>query len=124
MELSIIIVNYKCKEKTINCIDKIYQSNLENINFEIILVDNNSDDKILDIVKDKYSQVIFIQTEKNLGMGGGNNVGIKIAKGDYVLILNPDTAPENTAIKKMLFDLKTDQSIGLIGPKLLYPDGK
>lgn len=123
MDLSIIIVNYNSREKTFFCLDSIYNSVLAGINFEIIVVDNFSTEKIGKELEKKYPEVIFIQSDKNLGMGGGNNLGIKKSKGKNILILNADTELRKDSIKSMLSYLEADDSIGLLGPKLLYPDG-
>jgi len=120
MELSIIIVNYKSKDKLANCLNSIAVAVLP-IDFEVIVVDNASGD-MLDDLRDKH-QFRFIASPRNLGMGGGNNLGIEEAKSDIVLILNPDTIVNKDAIVSMLERIKNDESIGLIGPKLLYPDG-
>ncbi len=121
MDLSIIIVNYKSKEKLKNCLHSIEKSNTENINFEIIVVDNNSGDDLSFLIKD-FSRLILIKSEKNLGMGGGNNLGIKHSKGKYVLISNPDIVFQKDCIKNLFNFLKNNSSVALVGPKLLNPD--
>ena len=124
MDLSIIVVNYNSREKTLNCLKSIFESDLAGIDFEVILVDNNSKENIETEVNDLYPQVKIIKSEKNLGMGGGNNLGIKEAAGKYVLILNPDTMPKPDAIRKMYNYLEANEKVGIAGPKLLYPDGQ
>ena len=89
MDLSIVIVNYKSKHKLDACLKSIKSSDLGGYSYEIIVVENNSGDN-LDYLKDLYPDLKLIVSPKNLGMGGGNNLGIKEAKGDYILILNPD----------------------------------
>lgn len=122
MNLSIVIVNYKSKEKTYRCIDSIYNSDLESIEYEIIVIDNNSHDEIGQEIEKKYPKVKFVQSYKNLGMGAGNNLGIELSKGDYILILNPDTIVEKDSIKKLYNYIKNNESVGVVGPKLLNPD--
>ena len=124
MDLSIVIVNYNSKDKTFFCLNSIYKSNLNGISFEVIVVDNDSSEKIEEELKNKYPSVVFIQSDENLGMGSGNNLGIKNSTGKYILILNPDTEVRPNTIKKLYDYANNDKNIGLIGPKLFYPDGK
>lgn len=121
MDLSIIIVNYKSKKKLENCLGSIYNSDLSFINYEVIVIENDSGDDLGDL-KNKYNFDLII-SERNLGMGEGNNLGIKKAKAKYVLVLNPDTVINAKAIKTLLSRLSSEDDIGLIGPKLVYPDG-
>lgn len=123
MDISIIIVNYKSKKKTASCVDSVLSSDLGGINYEIIVVDNNSKDGIKDLLSKKYPQVVFLQSNKNLGMGGGNNLGINVSKGEFVLILNPDTLVANNSIRLLYNFIKNNLEIGIVGPKLLNPDG-
>jgi len=122
MDLSIIIVNYKSKALLINCLKSIKEADLTGINHEVILVENNSGDDLSDILTSE-NDVKLILSKRNLGMGGGNNLGIKAASGDYVLILNPDTILKKEAIKVLLSYLQENPQVGMVGPKLLYPDG-
>jgi GT2 family glycosyltransferase len=121
MDLSIIIVNYKSRDKVLACLDSIYASDLAGISFEIILVDNNSGDRFDDLAYDNL-QVVY--SAKNLGMGAGNNLGVAESSGEILLILNPDTIVRPSAIKTLYNYLKQDPRIGLVGPKLIYPDGE
>lgn len=121
MDLSIIIVNYKSKAKLQSCLQSIFDLKL-NLNFEVIVVDNNSGDDLSDL-KGRFSDIKIIISSKNLGMGGGNNLGIASASGKYILVLNPDTIVKAGAIEKLYDYLNQNNDVGLIGPKLLYPDG-
>lgn len=122
MDLSIIIVNYNSRDKTFVCIESILRDVLLKIEYEIIIVDNDSEEEISEQIKIKYPQIIFIKSNKNLGMGGGNNLGAKLAKGDYILILNPDTITSSGAIANLFEYVKGDKRVGLAGPKLLNRD--
>ena len=122
MDLSIIIVNYHSRDKLLNCLSSLRQAEMVDVKYEIIVVDNNSGDE-LDKVNEDYSTVQMIKNPVNKGMGGGNNIGLAIAQGEYVLILNPDTVVQGRAIPELLSYLKSHPTVGLIGPKLLYPDG-
>jgi len=122
MDLSIIIVNYNSALKTLSLLESIFNADLEGINYEIIVVDNNSKENIASTLKQKYPEIIFISSFKNRGMGGGNNMGIAKAQGEFYLVLNPDTLVERDTIKIMLSYIKEKKEVAVIGPKLLNPD--
>lgn len=98
--VSIIVLNYNAKEFLINCIDSIFHSNYQN--FEVILVDNNSNDNSFHICKKNHPEINLIVNKSNLGYCGGNNIGIKQAKGKFIIILNPDTLVEPDWINEFL----------------------
>ena len=102
--VSVIVLNFNAKEFLVNCIDSIFDSNYQN--FEVILVDNASNDQTYQICKEKHSRINLIINEKNLGYCGGNNVGIKKAKGEFIIILNPDTVVEPNWITEFLKSYK------------------
>src|SRR6056297_1281296 len=99
MDLSIIIVNYNSALKTLSLLESIFNADMSGIDYEIIVVDNNSKENISSSLKKRYPEIIFISSFKNRGMGGGNNMGINRAKGEFYLILNPDTLVEKDTIK-------------------------
>jgi len=123
MDLSIIIVNYNTKEKTLACLRSLHEADFSGLTKEILLIDNHSLESIEVEAKSVINDLIYIQNNENVGMGAGNNVGIRRSQGDYVLILNPDTQVEAGAIKTMLNYLQKNQDTGLVGPELIYPDG-
>ena len=97
MDVSVIIVNYNTIELTLNCINSIFTHTL-GIDFEVIVVDNNSDDGSGEILRlDK--RIVFIQNLANEGFGSANNIGYRYAKGKYLFLLNSDTILLNNAIK-------------------------
>ena len=126
MDISIIILNYKSKEFVLNCIKSIKEANFfinkNKIKYEIIVVDNDSSDSIGDILNWQYPNIIFIQNKKNLGMGAGNNVGIRKASGKYIVIMNPDTIAFSDTFKKLFQYMEENVNVGIIGPKQLNPD--
>jgi len=121
MEISIVILSYKMKNLVKNCIKSILESELD-VPYEIIVVDNNSKDGIKEMLDENFPQVKFIQSDKNLGMGGGNNLGIKASQGKYVLISNADIFVFPNSIAKLYDFLKEKPNVGLVAPKLLNPD--
>jgi GT2 family glycosyltransferase len=98
MKLSIIIVNYKTPQLVLDCLASVFEYGVENI--EIILVDNDSNDGIEKLLSVRYPQVIIIQINYNAGFARANNAGIKIAKGENILLLNSDTINIDDAINK------------------------
>lgn len=122
MDLSIIIVNYNVKEFLQNLIHSIEKASA-NISKEIIIVDNASDDGSVEFLKDKFPQVKLIANKKNLGFGKANNIGLTEAKGDFLLLLNPDTIVAEDTLDEMLRFFSVNSKAGLAGCKILNPDG-
>ncbi|MFH0779299.1 MAG: glycosyltransferase family 2 protein [Parcubacteria group bacterium] len=121
MELSIIILNYKSRGLVKNCLKSVLESEID-FPHEIIVVDNNSDDGVENLLKENFPQVKLFKMEKNVGMGAGNNIGIKNASGRHILILNPDIFLFADTIKKIYHYVKDRSDVGLVGPRLLNPD--
>ncbi len=120
-DVSIIIVSYNTKNLLNNCINSIIK-NTYNINYEIIVVDNNSRDGSVDMVKNQFNQVKVIENFENYGFAKANNIGIKEAKGKYLFFLNSDAILLNNAIKYFydwMENNNLDNSIGAIGSYLL-----
>ena len=123
LDLSIIIVNYKTPSITVDCIESIYKQN-STLNFEIIVVDNDSQDNSEAFVTEKFSEVIWINNQSNEGFGRANNLGIKKSKGEFILLLNSDTIIIDNAIQNALSRLKLDNdNTGIITCQLLNKDG-
>ena len=120
-QVSIIIVNYNVQHFLDQCIQSIYKSK-HNLDVEILVVDNNSVDASVQMVKDKYPNVRLIANNGNPGFAVANNQAINIAQGKYVLLLNPDTLLSEDTLEKCFNKAEEDQEIGAIGVKML--DGK
>ncbi|SRR5258708_3193333 len=118
MKLSIIILNYNTKELTINCVKSIIK-NTKNLDYEIIVVDNGSSEKL-----NKSSDYILVTNETNLGFAGGNNSAYKFAKGEYILFLNSDTEVYKETLKKSVEYLEKNKKIGALTCKTILPSGK
>ncbi|MCF7795737.1 glycosyltransferase family 2 protein [Patescibacteria group bacterium] len=121
INLSIIIVTYNSSSLIKKCLEPLL--NLNNINYEIIVVDNESKDNTLEILKN-YNKKIRIYVLKNKGYANALNFASKKAKGEYLLFMNPDIFIEKEDIKKMLNRIKKDKNIGIIAPKLIFPNNK
>ncbi len=121
MDISIIVVNWNTAELTLQCLESIYHSKSK-LTFEIIVVDNGSTDESVSAISDRFSDVRIITNSENLGFAKANNQGISEGKGRYYLLLNSDTLVLPGALEKMVHIADTDQSIGVVGPKLLNMD--
>ncbi|MCK4352410.1 glycosyltransferase family 2 protein [candidate division WOR-3 bacterium] len=120
--LSIIIVNFNTKEALRHCLESIIK-NTNRLNYEILVVDNHSSDKSIKMVKRKFPQVGLIENKENIGFSRANNQAIYKAKGKYILFLNPDTIIVDNAIGKMFMVIESHPKIGILGCKILNPDG-
>jgi len=99
MKLSVIIVNYNVKYFIEVCLHSVFRA-AEGMDAEVIVVDNNSKDGSCAMIKAKYPQVHLIENKENLGFSRANNQGVALAKGEYILFLNPDTVmPEDFLAK-------------------------
>ncbi|HKL17170.1 MAG TPA: glycosyltransferase family 2 protein [Patescibacteria group bacterium] len=121
--VSIIIISYNQKELLERCIKNIFKINVKP-EFEVIVVDNNSKDKTRKYLKGlKNDKLSVIYNDKNLGYAAANNQAIKISKGDAVLLLNPDVKMLPNSVSKLYDFLKNNENVGMVGPRLLNPDG-
>ncbi|PIR55561.1 hypothetical protein COU74_00280 [Candidatus Peregrinibacteria bacterium CG10_big_fil_rev_8_21_14_0_10_36_19] len=125
LKVSAIMLNYNSKYFPKMCVEAFYRGKM-NFDFEFIAVDNNSNDPISLGYLDKAEKeglIKLIRSPKNIGFGGGNNLGAKEAKAKYVLILNPDIFVNEDSIQKMVDYMDGHKDVGILGPKLVYPDG-
>ncbi len=123
MKLSIIILNYKSAGLVRQCIRGIFES-APKLTYEIIVVDNSSADGLLGWIKENYPQVKGISLPDNKGYAAGNNVGIKKAIGEYILVLNPDITILPGKIEKLVDFMEKHSKCGLAGPRLVNPNGQ
>ena len=117
--LSVIIVSYKSDYVIENCINSIHSE------IEIVVVDNSNNDQLKEKIETKYKNVKYILSKENLGMGAGNNLGIKNVNKDFVLILNPDVTLEKSSIDEMITASQEIENFGIIAPlsdKSEYPN--
>lgn len=121
MDLSIIIVNWNVKDLIKRLIESIFKYT-QDLEFEVIVIDNNSQDGSAEMIKRNFSQVRLIENAKNLGFAKGYNQGLKIAKGKYLLSMNPDMEMTENSFKKMFDFMEQNSDIGISTCKLAYPD--
>ena len=122
MKLSIIIVNYNVRDLVLNSVASLRVA-LDGLDGEIIVVDNGSSDGAIEALNERFPEVITIPLEKNLGFGAANNVGIERARGEYMLLLNPDTIVEEKTLRTMIDFMKAHPDCGIAGCRVILPDG-
>lgn len=113
MDLSIIIVNYKTKDLTLQTLDSVFKAESPPGKMEVILVDNASNDGTVSVVRNRFPQVKIIVNQKNLGFAGANNQGMRRAKGRFVLLLNSDTIIQKDTLVKMIKFMIDNPRVGL-----------
>lgn len=123
MDLSIVIVNYNTAKLLSNAIESIYKT-AKGLRFEIIVSDNGSTDGSEGYIKSNYTDVIWISNDANLGFSKANNVGIKIAKGRYILLLNSDTVLMDSCLDSCIDYMDKHIDVGVLGCKVVLPDGR
>jgi GT2 family glycosyltransferase len=116
-KVSIIIVHYKAKKELFQCLDSI-RKNKTKVTYEIIVVDND-EKKIGKSAFSKYKWVNYFQSPKNLGYGAGNNLGVREAQGEYLLILNPDIEVLENSVENLVNFLDKNEDVGIVAPNLL-----
>lgn len=121
MDLSIIIVNWKVKELLNGCLNSIF-SCLPGEEFEVIVIDNASQDGSVEMIKKNFPQVKLIVNKKNLGFAKACNQGIKIAQGRYLFLLNPDTEVTNNIQEKIINFMESHPEVGVGGCYLYFQD--
>ncbi len=116
--VSIITINYNESDVTLDLLQSL--RDLSYSNFEIIVVDNASPKDDPDVIKEKYPEITLIKSTENLGFAGGNNLGVKQAKGDYLLFINNDTIVPSDFIGPLVDTLQQDKTIGMVSPKIKF----
>jgi GT2 family glycosyltransferase len=120
-DLSIIIVNWRSAGHTRRCLTSI-AANAGDLDHEVIVVDNASNDGCEDMIRNEFPGVKFIQTGKNLGFAGANNLGFAQSRGRSILFLNPDTEIRASALQTLLAALDSLPQAGIVGARLLNSD--
>lgn len=119
--VSIIIVNYNTKSLLLQCLDSISKYSNQTI-IEVIVVDNASTDGSIETLKSNYKDIVLIENTSNIGFSRANNIGIRIAQGNYLLLLNSDTILLKDSIEPLVSFLDDHPDVSIVGPKLLNAD--
>ncbi len=124
--VSIIIPVFNKVELTQNCLYALYKNTPINIGFEVLIINNGSTDgteRYLEFAKLIFNNLSVITNSENIGFAKANNLGVKAAKGEFVLFLNNDTEPLQGWLENLLKVIQNDKNISAVGSKLLFPDG-
>lgn len=120
-DLTIVIVNYNAKNFLMDCIKSVYSSE-NRIKFEIVVVDNDSQDGSKELITTNYPSIVWIQNSVNEGFAKANNQGFKIAKGKYIMLLNNDTIVFDYSLDRLVEFLNESKEVGAVGPRILNTD--
>lgn len=122
-DISVIIVTWNSSDEIVNCVNSVITA-LRGLDAELIIIDNNSaDDSFALVNKIEFPQLNAFQNSENLGYTKAINQGIKLSKGKYVLLLNPDTVLNNTSIKVVYDFMESNPAYGACAPLMKNPDG-
>ena len=122
MKLSVIIVNYNVRPYLTACLDSVQRA-LEGIESEVFVVDNHSDDDSVEVISRDYSWVHLINNRENLGFSKANNIAIRQAQGEYILLLNPDTVVAEETLKGVIDFMDQHPKAGGAGVRMHNADG-
>lgn len=122
-DISIVIVNYRVKNILRKCLNSIARSK-ESLNHELIVVDNNSEDGSVELIREDFPEVTLIENRRNRGFSFACNQGIKRSSGRYVLLLNPDTIFPESRFKELVDFMDSNPEAGICGPKMVDVSGK
>src|SRR3984957_5805591 len=122
MKLSIVIVNYNVQHFLEQCLYSIRKAT-KNVQTEVWVVDNNSVDGSVGMIKEKFPEVKLIENKKNVGFSAANNQAIRQSTGEYVLILNPDTVVEEETFSKTIAFMDEHPDAGALGVKMIDGTG-
>lgn len=117
-----VIVNFNTKELLCKCISSIKEKFVD-VYYEVIVVDNDSKDGSIEMVEREFSDVILVKNKYNTGISKGNNQGVKIAKGKYILLSNSDIEVIDKNIKNLIEYMDKNREVGALGPKIYLPNG-
>ncbi|SLN67474.1 N-acetylglucosaminyl-diphospho-decaprenol L-rhamnosyltransferase [Falsiruegeria litorea R37] len=122
MDISIVIVNWNTCNLLRDCLRSVFDG-LLGLRAEVLVVDNASGDASVGMVQAEFPQVTLIESARNLGFAGGNNLALRRACGRYILLLNTDTLIHGAVLSKAVEWMDTHPKIGVMGPRVLNTDG-
>ena len=123
VDLSLIIISLNSRHYLEGCLESMKTTEWRNTTYEIIVVDNGSSDGSVDMMRAQHPDVIVIANQKNVGFCPAGNQGAAIAKGRYLMFLNDDILILDDAFPKLIEWMDANPHVGMIGPRLLNPDG-
>ncbi len=123
IRVSVIVLNYKTPDLTIRAVQTAQQS-CGDMPCEVFVVDNGSQDESIKRFSEELTDIILIDNRQNLGFSAGNNVAIRRARGEYILLLNSDTEVIDTAISQSVSYMARNRKVGILGCRVELPDGR
>ena len=122
MKLSVVIVNYNVSHYLLQCVDSLSHA-LRGTDSEVIVVDNHSRDNSVTLLRQYHPEVRIVENLHNLGFAKANNIAIRQSRGEYVLLLNPDTIVSESVVKGVISFLDSHPEAGSAGVRMLNADG-
>lgn len=122
VDVSICIVSYHARDLLRDCLHSIHET-VDQLSFEIIVVDNHSNDGTVEMLKNEFPDVRLLVNDHNTGYTRPNNQAMRTSRGRCILLLNPDTLVKPGAIAELFGFLETHPEAGIVGPKVLNRDG-
>lgn len=122
MKVSVIIVSYNASGLLRECLDSLFQAHTRH-ELEVVIVDNNSADDSVSMIKERFPQVILLENNWNAGFAAGVNQGYSASTGDYVLLFNPDARMKPGAIDRAVDFMEAHPECGICGARLVNPQG-
>jgi GT2 family glycosyltransferase len=122
IHLSIVIVTWNNARIIHECLNSL--ASVDNTSgLEIIIVDNDSSDGTPELIQNTFPHVTLVRSPANVGFAAGNNAGIRVARGDYLCLINSDVVVPQGCVEKLLQYIDEHHDIGVLGPKMILPDG-
>lgn len=122
MDISIVIVNWNTKDLLRDCLKSVYQT-VKDVKFEVIVVDNASNDGSVAMVTEEFTDVVIIENSENRGFGAANNQAFAVMKGRYALLLNTDAVLTENAVHELFTFMEKHEEAAMAGGQLLDRDG-
>jgi GT2 family glycosyltransferase len=122
-DLSVIIITWNVRELTLGCLESIRRE-AGSLSVEVLIVDNASSDGTVAAVREHFPEVVLIANAENVGFPRANNQALREARGRHILFLNPDTVVGPGTLERCVAELDADHAVGLVGCRLMYPNGE
>jgi len=123
--VSALVLNYRSPQPTVECVLQLLKQSMAD-RMEILVIDNHSEDDSIGVLRNRlsgFSSVHILESPRNIGFGRGYNLGVRHAKGRYVLVNNPDKRLELDGVERLVAKIEQDETIGILAPTLLHHDG-
>ena len=121
LDLSVVIVSWNVKEYLMKCLSSV-NNNVNNLSYEIIVIDNNSSDGTAEMIRKKFPETKLTINRENFGFARANNQAFAQCRGRYILLINPDTYLIDNSMNRLIEFLESHKEVGVVGPMLLNPD--